>query len=105
MSMNHRQKIEQLVEVEIYGQKYKLKADNDESYIREIASYVDKKMRHIGKRASTGQLSKLAILTAINITHEYLQSKKESRQRELSIERKTKDLIDSIEEEFEDMKF
>ena len=104
MSANGEKIIKQ-VEVEIFGQRYKLKGENEEPYIREIASYVDKKMRDVGKKAQTTQLSKLAILTAINITHEYFQSKKETKQKEMIMEKKTKDLIDSIEEEFEDMKF
>ncbi|MHB8482743.1 MAG: cell division protein ZapA [Nitrospiria bacterium] len=102
---DHPEKIIKQVEVEIYGQRYRLKGESGETYIREVASYVDKKMRDIGKKAKTIPLARLAILTAINITHEHFQSKKEYKQKEMIIERKTKDLIDSIEEEFEDMKF
>ena len=101
---DNREKMIKQVEVEIYGQRYKVKGENEETYIHEVASYVDKKMRDIGKKAKTIHLARLAILTAINITHEYFQSKKEYKQKEMIIERKTKDLIDSIEEEFEDMK-
>ena len=105
MSQANREKTMKLAEVEIYGKKYKLKGENEESYIREVAAFVDKKMREIGKRAKTIQLTELAVLAAINITHEYLQSRREYKQRELFLDRKTKDLIESIEEEFEDMKF
>jgi cell division protein ZapA len=105
MTQPHREKGAKLVEVEIYGKKYRLKGENEEGYMREVASFVDKKMKEVGKRAKTTQMSDLAILTAVNITHEYLQSRRESKQRELFLDRKTKDLIESIEEEFEDMKF
>jgi len=105
MNYGNREKTMKLVEVEIYGKKYKLRGENEEGYIKEVASFVDKKMKEVGKRAKTIQLSDLAILTAVNITHEYLQSRKEYKQRELFLDRKTKDLIESIEEEFEDMKF
>ena len=105
MNYGNREKTMKLVEVEIYGKKYKLRGENEEGYIKEVASFVDKKMKEVGKRAKTIRLSDLAILTAVNITHEYLQSRKEYKQRELFLDRKTKDLIESIEEEFEDMKF
>lgn len=105
MTHAYRDKSAKLVEVEIYGKKYKLKGENEEGYIREVASFVDKKMKEVGKRAKTAQMSELAILTAVNITHEYLQSRREYKQREMFLDRKTKDLIESIEEEFEDMKF
>lgn len=105
MTQNNREKTMKLVEVEIYGKKYKVKGDNEEGYIREVAAFVDKKMKEVGKKAKTTQIADLAVLTAVNITHEYLQSRKEYKQRELFLDRKTKDLIESIEEEFEDMKF
>jgi len=105
MTQANRDKSMKLAEVEIYGKKYKLKGESDEGHIREVAAFVDKKMREIGKRAKTIQLTELAVLTAVNITHEYLQSRREYKQRELFLDRKTKDLIESIEEEFEDMKF
>jgi cell division protein ZapA len=105
MTQANREKTMKLAEVEIYGKKYKLRGENDEGYIREVAAFVDKKMREIGKKAKTIQLTELAVLTAVNITHEYFQSRREYKQRELFLDRKTKDLIESIEEEFEDMKF
>lgn len=104
MTQPARDKTPKLVEVEIYGKKYRVKAENDESYIREVALFVDRKMKEVGKRAKTSPMLDLAILTAVNITHEYLQSRKEHKQRELFIDRKTRDLIESIEEQFEDMK-
>ena len=105
MTQPGRDKPMKIAEVEIYGKKYKLKGENEEGYMREVAAYVDKKMREIGKKAKTIQLAELAVLTAVNITHEYLQSRREYRQREIFFDRKTRDLIESIEEEFEDMKF
>jgi cell division protein ZapA len=105
MTQANREKSMKIAEVEIYGKKYKLKGENDEGYIREVAAFVDKKMKEIGKKAKTIQLAELAVLAAINITHEYFQSRREYKQRELFFDRKTKDLIESIEEEFEDMKF
>ena len=104
MNQANRDKKTKSVEVEIYGKKYKLKGENNEDYIQEVASFVDKKMKEIGKKAKTAQLPQLAVLAAINITHDYFQSRREYRQRELFFDRKTNDLIESIEEEFEDMK-
>lgn len=93
------------VEVEIFGQKYRLNGDEEESYMKEVAALVDKKMRAIGKQAKTTETTRLAVLTALNIMHDHLQSKRENRQREIIVDRKTRDMIESIEEAFEDLKF
>ena len=51
------------VKVTIYGQEYTIKAPADASYIKNIAEYVDKKMREVQEELSTPQVpAKVAIL-------------------------------------------
>ncbi len=92
------------VQVEIYGQKYVLKGDADETYIQSLARYVDEKMHDVAAKADSSALAKVAILAAINITHEFFQSGHQHREKIAQIDRKTADIIDSIEEQFDDMK-
>lgn len=58
------------VQVEIYGQVYSLKGADDPAHIRELASYVDKKMKEVEKGTGTVDPHRVAILAALTITDE-----------------------------------
>jgi len=100
-------KTQKPVVVEIYGQQYTLRGDADEPYVRELAQYVDKKIREVAAKTKTNDLRRLAVLSAINIAHDYRRLLDEQQHHQMAIRqigRKTKDLIESIEEEFDDLK-
>ncbi|HTP41683.1 MAG TPA: cell division protein ZapA [Nitrospiria bacterium] len=99
-------KTQKPVVVEIFGQQYTLLGDADESYVQELARYVDKKMREVAAKTKTNDLRRLAVLSAINIAHEFRRLTDEQHQHQMAIRqigRKTRDLIESIEEEFDDL--
>jgi cell division protein ZapA len=58
------------VQVEIYGQVYNLKGADDPARIRELASFVDKKMKDIEKGTGTVDPHRVAILAALTIADE-----------------------------------
>ena len=58
------------VQVEIFGQTYSLKGGADNGYIRELAAFIDGRMREIQKGTGTVDGYRLAILTALNIADE-----------------------------------
>ncbi len=92
-------------QVEIFGRQYTLRTDTDESYARELAFLVDQKMKELSINAKGGvDLEKLAIFTAINIAHELRQLKIEQEENQAVIDKKTRDIIDSIEEQFEEFR-
>jgi cell division protein ZapA len=92
------------VQVEIYGQKYVLKGEADESYINTLARFVDNKMHDVAAKADSSTLTKVAILAAINIAHELFQSGHQHRENIALINKRASDIIDSIECQFEDLK-
>jgi cell division protein ZapA len=63
--------------VDIYGQKYSIIGTESTSHIRSVASIVDDKMREINSKNPSLDINKLAVLTAVNIVHEYLKLKEE----------------------------
>ena len=63
--------------VRIYGQDYTISGERDEETIREIAAYVDEKMREISKYFTGGAPGSLAVLAAVNIADEYFDAKSE----------------------------
>ena len=68
-----------LISVEIFGETYKVRGDEDQGYITDLARYVDSKMKSITESSLAGDSLRVAILAALNIADEYfkLQSKHE----------------------------
>jgi len=69
---------ESIIEIEIYGQKYKIrvKGEEDEKYISSLTSYVDQKMREVALKSKSVDGLKIAVLAALNIADEYFLSQK-----------------------------
>lgn len=86
-----------LTEVEIYGQTYKIKGSGGKEYIQQLAEYVDKEMKEISDITDTIDSLKVAILAAINITDEYLKTKKELQRTERVISEKIEKLIQELD--------
>lgn len=63
--------------VEIYGQMYHIVGKASPGYIREVARQVDEKMRDIAQGNSRLDTTKLAVLSAVNITDSYMKLKQE----------------------------
>jgi cell division protein ZapA len=58
------------VQVTIYGQVYNIKGQDDPAYIRELAAFIDAKMKEVQKGTGTVDPHRVAILTALMITDE-----------------------------------
>ncbi len=61
---------ERQVKVEIYDQSYNVNADGNEEYLKELATYVDNKMRSIAEATRMVDSLKVAVLAALNIADE-----------------------------------
>lgn len=88
------------VEIEIFGQKYLIKGDSDQEYLRQLAEYVDSKMREVHGRHQLSTPGKVAVLAALNITHELFSIKKEMEEHDSIITNKTEKLLERISLEF-----
>jgi len=58
------------VQVEIFGQTYSIKGVADRTHIRELAAFVDGRMKDVQKGTGTADIYRMAILTALNIADE-----------------------------------
>src|SRR5262245_29824563 len=67
---------DKLIQVEIYGQRYSLRADDDADarHVERVAEHVDRKMREISQTTPTVDSFKVAVLAAVNIADEYFRS-------------------------------
>jgi cell division protein ZapA len=96
--------MKQPIEIEILGQRYSISGEGDEAYVRGLARYVDEKMKEISSSAGSIPHIKLALLAAVNITHELFQARKLQKSKDSFVGKKTKDLIETIDQEFGDLK-
>ena len=87
------------VQISIFGQEYSVKAPADPTYIKNIAEYVDTKMREVQSGFSSTQSSnRIAILSAMNITDELFNAKKKGDSDNNEVEEKITSLIELIDE-------
>ena len=63
------------VRVEIYDQEYFMRGELDAAYIKELARFLDARMRSIAERTHTVDSLRVAVLAALNIADEYHQLK------------------------------
>ncbi|AOM82297.1 cell division protein ZapA [Salisediminibacterium beveridgei] len=70
--------------VTIYGQNYRLVGEDDARHVEKVATMVDDKMRELRAANPYLDVSKLAVLTAVNMCHElvHLQDQIEDRKKD-----------------------
>jgi len=68
------------IRVEIYDQSYTVRSDGDPEYLKQLAEYVDQRMREISSGTLTVDSRKVAILAALYIADELHQLRKASEQ-------------------------
>ncbi len=89
--------------MEIYGQRYSINGEADEAYVKNLAEVVDRQMKHVAAGMRSATPAKLAVLAAINIAHELLESERKSRQGEADADRRVASLMDSIDQQIPSM--
>lgn len=70
------------ITVDIYGQQYTIVGKESPSHMRTVASMVDDKMREISQKNPNLDMSRLAVLTAVNAVHDYLKLKDEKEEED-----------------------
>ena len=80
------------VEVIILGQKYTIKGDAPEEYIKNLASYVDARLKEVNSSVPNVMPVKALILTSLNIADELFRLKTQQEKLTKVIEDKTEAL-------------
>ncbi len=78
------------IEVQILGQNYSIKVDEDEVYVKSLAQYVDEKLREIYNTTPTVKQLKAAIMASLNIADELFKLRARQEELDRLIEEKTK---------------
>jgi cell division protein ZapA len=76
------------IEVDILGQKYTIKGDASEEYIKKLAVFVDLKLKEVHNSAPNIAPLKAAILAALNIADELHRLREEHEKAAKGIEEK-----------------
>lgn len=79
------------VRVQVFGQEYLIKSDEEEEYVRAVARLVDERMRQVAATTASASSLSVAVLAALNLAGDYLRNKKE-------VEDRSRHLITLIEE-------
>ena len=84
------------VRVQVFGSEYRIASDTDPEHIREVASYIDQKMREIASALALRNRSTVTILTAVNLADELFKIEEESRLMNRISREKADQLADSV---------
>jgi cell division protein ZapA len=58
------------IRIEVYDQSYNVRGDLDEAYVKELARFVDERMRNVAEATRTVDSLRVAVLAALNIADE-----------------------------------
>ena len=86
------------VRVNIYGEEYPIRSEGDVDYIREVAEYLDRKMRDIAENVPNKSPGRVAILAALNITDELFRERNKKDTEISSVEKRANDIISMLDE-------
>ena len=89
------------IEIEVFGHRISLQGEGDEAYFHELAEYVDAQMRTLAKQSRTSTPTKLALLTAINVTDQLFRQQRHKDSGESEMERRAQLLVETIDEHLE----
>ena len=90
------------VTVEIYGERYSVKAGSDPAYVLEVARFVDGKMKEIASSGKVVPTSKIAILAALNIADELHRHRRDAKARNEEYSGKIEKLIATLQSALSD---
>lgn len=79
-------------EVYIVGQKYTIRGNAPEEYIKQLAAFVDKKLKEVYNAVPNITPVKASILAALDIADELFKLKNEQEELAKNIEDKTNEL-------------
>jgi cell division protein ZapA len=89
------------VKIEIYDQSYNLSADQDETYVKELAAFVDSKMRTVADATRTVDSVKVAVLAAVNIADELFTLRQRQEKLEGPLQKRVEKCVAMVEKVLE----
>jgi cell division protein ZapA len=92
---------EPYMKIEIYDQMYNVNGEQDEEYLKELAAYVDGKMRTIAESTHMVDSLKVAVLAALNIADEMFTMRQKQQQIEGPLRKRVEKCVSLVEKALE----
>lgn|SRR5689334_7394302 len=89
------------VKIEIFDQTYNVQADGDEAYLRELAAFVDQKMRTVAEATRQVDSMRVAVLSALNIADELFTLRKHQHELEGPFRQRIEKCVNLVEKALE----
>ncbi len=70
-----------LVQVEIFGQTYSVKAGGDAAYVQRLAKFVDEEMKDVSRASGAVDSVRIAVLAALNLADECFRLRQEGEDK------------------------
>ncbi len=86
------------VHVNIYGEEYAIRSEDGDAYVREVAEYVDRKMRALAEKVPNRSPARVAVLAALNIADELFAEQRRGQAEKTSVERRAHDIISLLDD-------
>ncbi len=89
------------VQVEIFGQVYNIKGTDNTASIRDLAAFLDARMKEVQKGTGTTDPLRVAILTALALSDELLRLREENAETGTTAEKAVQRLLKLTEKAVE----
>jgi cell division protein ZapA len=89
------------VKIEIYDQSYNVSAEQDEAYLKELARFVDGRMRAVADATRTVDSLKVAVLAALNIADELFSLRERQGELEGPLRKRVEKCVALVEKALE----
>jgi cell division protein ZapA len=86
------------VKVEIYDQFYNLRGDLDEAYVKELARFVDQRMRSVAEATRTVDSLRVAVLAALNMADELYALRQRQSELESGLRQRAERCLTLVEQ-------
>jgi cell division protein ZapA len=87
------------VTVQIAGVRYALKTEEDDRWVKQVAAFVDGKIREVQKHSRTIDTQAVAVLSALQIAEELFNERRQTGELRKKIREKSQSLLDVLARE------
>jgi cell division protein ZapA len=87
--------------VEIFGEEYHVRGDDENGYLQGLADLIDRKMREVAEHVKTGDKARIAILVALNLADELFQAQNRQEGERVEIREKVAALTQELSQALE----
>ncbi len=83
-------------EIEIFGEVYRVRGNENPQRLQELAELVDRKMRDVAQHVNTADTARIAILAALNLADELFRAQEQQEGERVEIKEKAVALAEEL---------